>query len=190
MRPILSVRGRGIHDCCRLHGECDRLWLCSSGQRAETKVALVFGNGVYQNAPELPNPPHDAADVAAAFLRLGFSVRLVTDARYDTMRLALVDFNRKARDAEMAVVFFAGHGMEVAGENWLVPIDAELKSDSDTANEAISLRAIVLMASSASKLGLVVLDACRNNPFLVKMRRTIATRAIEPRLGPDRTYQQ
>ena len=182
MRPILSVRGRVFTIAAAFMANAIVFGFAAPAN-AQTKVALVFGNGVYQNAPELPNPPHDAADVAAAFLRLGFSVRLVTDARYDTMRLALVDFNRKARDAEMAVVFFAGHGKEVAGENWLVPIDAELKSDLGTEQEAISLRAIVLMASSASKLGLVVLDACRNNPFLVKMRRTIATRAISRGLG-------
>ena len=182
MRHILGVQGRVFMIAAAFLANAI-IFGFAAPANAQTKVALVFGNGAYQNAPELPNPPHDAADVAAAFLRLGFSVRLVTDARYDTMRLALVDFNRKARDAEMAVVFFAGHGMEVGGENWLVPIDAELKSDSDTEQEAISLRAIVLMASSASKLGLVVLDACRNNPFLVKMRRTIATRAISRGLG-------
>jgi len=151
---------------------------------AQAKVALLIGNGAYQNAPELPNPPNDAADVAAGLLRLGFSVRLVTDATYDTMRLALIEFNRKTRDAEMAVVFFAGHGMEVGGENWLVPIDAQLKSDSDTEQETISLRSIMQMVSSASKLGLVVLDACRNNPFLAKMKRTTATRAVSRGLAP------
>jgi uncharacterized caspase-like protein len=182
MGPILGMRGRVFMIAAAFMANAIVFGFAAPAN-AQTKVALVFGNGAYQNAPELPNPPHDAADVAAAFLRLGFSVRLVTDARYDTMRLALVEFNRKARDAEMAVVFFAGHGMEVGGENWLVPIDAELESDSDTEQEAISLRAIVLMASSASKLGLVVLDACRNNPFLAKMRRTIATRAISRGLG-------
>jgi outer membrane protein assembly factor BamD (BamD/ComL family) len=143
-----------------------------------TKFALVIGNGAYQNVPELPNPPHDAGDVAAAFRRLGFSVRLVTNATYDDMRRALLDFSQKARNSDMAVVYFAGHGMEVGGENWLIPIDAELKTDLDTEQEAISLRAIMLMVSTASKLGLVVLDACRNNPFLAKMKRTIATRGI------------
>ena len=144
---------------------------------AQTKVALVIGNGAYRNVPQLPNPPNDATDVAAAFLRLGFSVRLLTDATYDDIRKAFLEFTRKARDSEMAVVFFAGHGMETGGENWLVPIDAELKTDLDTEQEAISLRAIMLTVSAASKLGLVVLDACRNNPFLAKMKRTIATRS-------------
>lgn len=150
---------------------------------AETKVALVVGNGVYQNVPQLPNSPHDAADIAAAFLRLGFSVRLVIDANYDTLRRALIEFDSKARDTEMAMVFFAGHGMEVDGENWLIPIDAKLKSDTDIEQEAISLRAIMQIVSSASKLGLVVLDACRVNPFLAKMKRTTATRSVGRGLG-------
>lgn len=145
---------------------------------AQTKVALIIGNGAYRNVPAIPNPPNDAADVAAGFLRLGFSVRLVTDASYDTMRRALLEFTPKARDSEMAIIFFAGHGIEVGGENWLIPTDAELKADLDTEQEAISLRSVMLMVSSASRLGLVVLDACRNNPFLAKMRRSIATRAV------------
>ena len=91
-------------------------WLAPA--RAETKVALVIGNSTYLNVPELPNPVHDASDVAAAFRRLGFSVRLVTDASYDNMRRALLEFSQNARGADMAAVFFAGHGIEVAGENW------------------------------------------------------------------------
>ncbi len=145
---------------------------------AQNRVALIIGNGAYQNVPELPNPPHDAAAVAAAFKRLGFSVQLVTDARYEDMRRALLKFSEKAHTAEMAVVFFAGHGMEIDGENWLVPTDAELKSDLDVDQEAISLHAVMLMVSAASKLGLVILDACRNNPFLSRMKRTVATRGL------------
>jgi hypothetical protein len=77
----------------------------------------------------------------------------------------------------MAVVFFAGHGIEVGGENWLIPIDAELKSDLDAEHEAISLKSIMAVASTASKLGLVVLDSCRINPFAAKMRRLVHTRS-------------
>ena len=143
-----------------------------------SKVALVIGNGAYRNVAALPNPTKDSADVAAAFRRLGFSVRLVTDASYDDMRRAMLDFSHDARDSEMAVVFFAGHGMEINGDNWLIPVDAELRTDLDAEQEAISLRAVTLMVSAASKLGLVVLDACRNNPFAAKIKRTNATRAV------------
>jgi uncharacterized caspase-like protein len=95
------------------------------------------------------------------------------------MRRAPLEFNPKVRGAQVAVVYFAGHGIELEGENWLVPIDAELKTDLDTKQEAISLRAIVLMVSAASQLGLIVLDARRNNPFLAKLKRSIATRGVE-----------
>jgi uncharacterized caspase-like protein len=78
----------------------------------------------------------------------------------------------------MAVVFFAGNGIELGGENWLIPVDAELKTDLDTEQEAISLRSAMLMVSAASKLGVVVFDACRNNPFTNTIRRSIATRAV------------
>jgi uncharacterized caspase-like protein len=145
---------------------------------AQTKVALVIGNGAYQNVPALPNPPHDAADIAAAFERLGFSVQLIKDANYDAMRRALLQFSSKAREADMAIIYFAGHGMEMDGENWLVPVDAELKTDLDMNQEAISLSSIILKVTPATKLGLVILDACRNNPFSGKMKRTVATRAI------------
>ena len=151
---------------------------------AQSKVALVIGNGAYRNVPVLANPPHDAADVATAFLRLGYSVRLVNDATYDDMRRAIREFIPKTRDAEVAVVFFAGHGMEVNGENWLIPVDAELDTDLDTEQEAVSLRTIMQMVSTASKLGLVVLDACRNNPFLSKMKRTVTSRAVSRGLSP------
>jgi hypothetical protein len=146
---------------------------------AQTKVALVIGNSAYHSVPALPNPAHDAADVTASFERLGFSVREVTDATYDDMRRALLEFGRKANNAEMAVVFFAGHGMEIGGENWLVPIDAELKIDVNAEQEAIALRSVVLAVSSASKLGMVMLDACRNNPFLARMNRTVVTRSVD-----------
>jgi hypothetical protein len=150
----------------------------SASAATQTRVALIVGNGAYKGVPELPNPTNDATAVAGAFLRLGFSVRLVTDATYDDMRRALLEFSQKARDSEMAVVFFAGHGIEVGGENWLIPVDAELKTDLDTEQEAISLRSVMLMVSAASKLGVVMLDACRNNPFINKVKCSVATRSV------------
>jgi len=78
------------------------------------------------------------------------------------MRRALLEFGRNAREAEMAVVFFAGHGVEIGGENWLIPVDARLESDLEAEQEAVALRGVLNIVSRASKLGLVVLDACRN----------------------------
>jgi uncharacterized caspase-like protein len=152
-------------------------------QDGPTRVALVIGNGAYRNVPARVNPAHDAADVGSTFERLGFSVRRITDGTYDDMRRALLDFTQRARGAEMAVVYFAGHGIEVGGENWLIPVDAALKTDLDIEQEAFGLRSVMLMVSTASKLGLVVLDACRNNPFLAKMRQTVLSRSVERGLG-------
>jgi formylglycine-generating enzyme required for sulfatase activity len=146
---------------------------------AETRIALVIGNSNYRSVPVLQNPASDANDIGDALARLGFSVQRLQDANFDQMRRALLTFGPLARNAEMAVIFFAGHGMEVGGENWLIPTDAELKSDIDTENEAIGLKSLVLTVAGASKLGLVVLDACRNNPFSAKMQRTARARSVE-----------
>jgi hypothetical protein len=141
------------------------------------RVALVIGNSAYRNVPALPNPPNDAGDLAAALNRLGFAVTLITNASFDEMRRGLIALGRDAAGADMAAVYFAGHGMEISGENWLIPVDAELKRDTDAANEAISLRSVMLQVSNTTSLGLIILDACRNNPFAAKMQRSLALRA-------------
>ena len=94
------------------------------------------------------------------------------------MRKGLLEFARRARGSEIAIVFYAGHGMEVGGENYLIPIDAELKADVDVDHEAIALKTMTPLVENASRLGLVILDACRNNPFSAKMQRTVRTRAV------------
>ncbi|MCC8951391.1 caspase family protein [Bradyrhizobium sp. Arg62] len=140
-------------------------------------MALVIGNGAYKSVPALSNPPNDAGDIAAALQRLGFAVTLITNAGFDEMRRGLIAFGRNAAGADMAAVYFAGHGMEINGDNWLIPVDAELKRDTDAANEAISLQSVMLQVANTASLGLVILDACRNNPFAAKMSRSLATRA-------------
>jgi uncharacterized caspase-like protein len=146
---------------------------------AEKRVALVIGNAAYGNVPALPNPINDATDIAASFERLGFTVRRVVNGSFDDMRRALRDFAPLARQADMAAVYFAGHGMEIGGENWLIPVDAELKVDVAADQEAIALKSVQTIVGTASQLGLVILDACRNNPFLPRMQRSIPTRAVE-----------
>ncbi|MGY3440748.1 caspase family protein [Bradyrhizobium sp. USDA 4473] len=141
------------------------------------RVALVIGNGAYKSVPALSNPPTDAGDIAAALKRLGFAVTLITNGSFDEMRRGLIAFGHNAAGADMAAVYFAGHGMEINGDNWLIPVDAELKRDTDAANEAISLQSVMLQVSSTGSLGLVILDACRNNPFAAKMSRSLAMRA-------------
>jgi Caspase domain len=147
------------------------------------RIALVIGNSNYRNVPALPNPANDASDVAAAFGRLGFAVTLVQNGSFDDMRRSLLAFGQQAAGADMATVYFAGHGMEVNGENWLIPIDANLKRETDAETEAISLRSVMLQVSNTTSLGLVILDACRDNPFIARMQRTLASRGISGGLG-------
>jgi uncharacterized caspase-like protein len=154
--------------------------MCVSGQaNAQPRVALVIGNSNYRHVVALPNTGNDARDIVASLQRLGFTVDRVDDGTFDDMRRGLLEFSRKARGAEMALVFFAGHGIEVGGENWLIPVDAEFKTDLDAEQEAISLRSVMLTVSAASRLGLVMLDACRNNPFAARMQRSARRRAVE-----------
>ena len=148
---------------------------------AAERVALIFGNGDYTNAPSLPNPVNDAADVAAAFTRLGFSVQLIRNGSFDVMRRALLNFAQQAQSADIAVVYFAGHGMEIRDENWLIPVDAELRMDFSAGQEAISLGGVVPIAARARKLGLIILDACRDNPFSKQMQMSQPGRALASR---------
>ncbi|TYL92732.1 caspase family protein [Bradyrhizobium rifense] len=152
---------------------------------AESRVALVVGNGSYEKVPELPNPPRDATDIGRALERLNFKVSLIKNATAQEMRKAVIEFGRAAEGADMAVVFYAGHGMEVGGENWLIPIGAELRSDADIESEAISLRSVSAQVSKARQLGLIILDACRNNPFAAKMKRSLSTRGVSRGLAPS-----
>jgi hypothetical protein len=151
----------------------------SGHAHAQNRVALVVGNSAYAKVPSLPNPAHDAQDVSAALMRLGFTVTTATDADFDGMRRALLEFGRTARNADMAVFYFAGHGVEINGSNWLLPTDVELKSDVDASTEAIGLQAAMQAVATAKTLGLVILDACRNNPFQSVMRRSNAARSVQ-----------
>jgi hypothetical protein len=160
------------------------IWLLIQPASAQNRIALVIGNGSYEKVPELPNPTRDSADIGRALERLNFKVMQTKNANAHEMRKAIVDFGRAAEGAEMAVVFYAGHGMEVGGENWLIPVNAELRSDADIESEAVSLRSISIQVSKARQLGLVILDACRNNPFAAKMKRSLSTRAVARGLAP------
>ena len=107
--------------------------------RAEERVALVIGNGDYVHSKSLPNPPNDAGDVAASLKRLGFSVTTVLNATYTDLGAAIRAFNIQAQGADIGLIYYAGHGMELGGENWLIPVDADLKTDLDLANAVISV---------------------------------------------------
>jgi hypothetical protein len=154
------------------------VWCAAADANAQTRVALVVGNSTYTKVPRLANPVRDAEDVAGALRRLGFTVNHVQDVNFDTFRRALLDFNRAAPTAEIALIYFAGHGIEIEGENWLLPTDVELRSAADASTEAISLRSAMQAVATARTLGLVILDACRNNPFQSTMQPAVATRRV------------
>ncbi len=146
---------------------------------AEKRVALVLSNQAYQNVAPLPNPVNDGGLIAAMLKDAGFDV---VDFRRDLpaveTRRALRDFADRTRDAEIAVVYYAGHGIEVDGANYLIPVDARLERDTDVYDEAFSLDRVLIAIEPAKKLRLVILDACRDNPFAKTMKRTVASRAI------------
>lgn len=138
---------------------------------AAKRVALVIGNSTYQHTTFLPNPQSDAEAISNTFKRIGFDkVTLKIDQDIDSMRSALREFEVEADGAETAVVFFAGHGMEMGGENYLIPVDAKLQKDRHLTFEAIKLSSVLRSVEGAKSLRLVILDACRNNPFAASMR--------------------
>ena len=146
---------------------------------AANRVALVIGNSAYKNAALLANPANDAAIVEETLKKAGFDVvQTRTDLQATEMRRALRDFADTARDSDVAVVYYAGHGIELEGTNYLIPTDATLERDTDVYDEAFSLERVLLAIEPARQLRLVILDACRNNPFADKMKRTVGSRAV------------
>ena len=161
------------------------LWFClASSAVAETRVALVIGNSGYGGVAALSNPKGDAALIAQTLGSEGFEVTLVQDATRAAMLNGLRSFSDEADRADWAVVYYAGHGIEVGGINYLLPTDAELREDRDVQDEAISLNRVLDAVANARKLRLVILDACRTNPFAVTMKRSISARAVDRGLAP------
>jgi uncharacterized caspase-like protein len=169
----------GSQKLCRWALAAAAFLLASGPAFAEKRVALVLGNSNYQNVAPLPNPVNDSSKIAATLKDAGFDV---VDSRRDLAaaetRRALRDFADRARDADIAVVYYAGHGIEVDGGNYLIPVDARLERDTDIYDEGLSLDRILIAIEPAKKLRLVILDACRDNPFARTMKRTVASRAI------------
>jgi Tfp pilus assembly protein PilF len=149
------------------------------------RIALVIGNSTYSAVPALSNPPRDTELLAAVLRRTGFeTVKLLSNLGRERFVEALQAFAREAEQADWAVIYFAGHGIEIDGINYLVPVDARLETDRDVQFQAISLDQVLAAVEGARKLHLVMLDACRNNPFISRMRPTTATRAVSRGLAP------
>lgn len=143
------------------------------------RVALVIGNSAYQRVLPLSNPASDAAAIAGLLREAKFdSVDLRQDLAGSDLRRAVSEFFDQTSNADVAVIYYAGHGIEVDGVNFLIPVDAALARDRDVYDEAISLDRVLQAVDSAKKLRLIILDACRDNPFTKTMKRALSSRAI------------
>jgi uncharacterized caspase-like protein len=146
---------------------------------ADKRVALVVGMSNYQRVPPLANPARDADAMAALFRKAGFDViDSERDLGVTDLRRVVRDFAQTATNADVAVVYYAGHGIEVDGTNYLIPADARLLSDFDIEDETVSLDRVLKALESAKRLRLVILDACRDNPFAKTMKRSVASRSV------------
>ena len=154
------------------------LLLSAAPAWAQQRVALVIGNGSYAHAPALANPLNDAADIGGALERLGFKVTRIVNADRAELWDGLQKFSLAASASEMAAVFYAGHGIEVDRRNFLVPVDARLLSDADVEFETVPLDLLMRAVERTRGLRLIILDACRDNPFAAAMQRAGATRSI------------
>lgn len=141
-------------------------------------VALVIGNSKYRSVAELPNPQNDSTAVSRALTEQGFDVVTGNNLERGEMLSALREFRDKADSAEIALVYYAGHGIEIAGTNYLMPVDATLVDERDAGLEMIDVDLVLRQISGSRTLKMVVLDACRNNPFVTKMKRENAGRNV------------
>jgi Caspase domain/VHL beta domain len=139
---------------------------------AEKRVALVVGNGAYVHAPHLPNPPHDAEDVAAALKRTGFETILGIDLDKARMDDAAINFARAARNADVALFYYSGHALQYAGVNYLMPVDASLTDEADL-RRATRVDDVLDDLRQARNLRILVLDSCRDNPLADELKRSI-----------------
>jgi uncharacterized caspase-like protein len=151
---------------------------------ADKRVAFVVGNGAYKNVAPLPNPAVDAKSMAKLLRNVGFDVVEGSNLTRDKMTEKLLDFGKKAEGADVALFFYAGHGIAVNGTNYLLPVDADLKSEMDVKlGAAINVDLTLEQTMSDAKVKLVFLDACRDNPFAAKIRSAKATRSVSVESG-------
>ena len=156
----------------------------ANAAKADRRVAFVVGNGAYKNVAQLPNPPVDAKAMAAVLRNVGFEVVEGTNLTRDKMTERLLEFGKKAQGADVAVFFYAGHGIAIAGSNYLLPVDADIKSEMDVKlGAAINIDLTLDQTMSDAKVKLVFLDACRDNPFAAKIKSNSATRSVSVQTG-------
>lgn len=158
--------------------------LSVSAAKADRRVAFVVGNGAYKNVAQLPNPPIDAKAMASTLRNVGFEVIEGSNLTRDQMTEKLLDFGRKAQGSDVAVFYYAGHGIAVGGSNYLLPVDADIKSEMDVKlGAAINIDLTLDQTMGDAKVKLVFLDACRDNPFAAKIKSNSATRSVNVQSG-------
>ena len=139
--------------------------VCAGAALAETRVALVIGNGGYKTAPSLANPPSDAEDVAKALKALGFQVTLAVDADQAKMQSLIADLAKASQAADVTLFYYGGHGLQVNSRNYLLPVDAQLRSVDDIEKHTVHLDDVLDGQAKSRGIHLVFLDACRTNPI-------------------------
>ena len=142
---------------------------CSVAARAEKRVALVIGNATYQYTAGLANPTNDADDMALALKKVGFEVMAVKNADKRSLEVAMGAFGRRAQDADAALVYYAGHGIQYQGLNYLMPVDARLEDEYSINYELTRIDDIMFALSKARGVRILILDACRNNPLAERL---------------------
>ena len=157
------------------------LLVSANAALADKRVAFVVGNGAYKNVAPLPNPAVDAKSMAKLLRNVGFDVVEGSNLTRDKMTERLLEFGKKAEGADVALFFYAGHGIAVNGTNYLLPVDADLKSEMDVKlGAAINVDLTLEQTMGDAKVKLVFLDACRDNPFAAKIRSAKVTRKASP----------
>jgi hypothetical protein len=145
---------------------------------AEKRVALVIGNSEYQEVPRLPNPKNDAGDMRSKLSALSFQIFGGNDLNRASMISTLTSFGRAAESADVALVFYAGHGLQVNGQNYLVPVDANVEFEAELEISLVPLSLVMQQLARGSRINIVLLDACRDNPFAKSLSRSMGTRAV------------
>ena len=154
--------------------------------RAETRVALVVGNSDYEFAPKLANPANDATDIGERLKALGFEVIGGTNLDRNALVEALIKFGRAAETADVALFFYAGHGLQVNGQNYLVPTDGQVEYEAEVDISLVSLSGVLQQLERGSKTNIVFLDACRDNPFADKLAKSSNRSAVSLAKGLGR----
>jgi hypothetical protein len=152
--------------------------------KADKRVAFVVGNGAYKNVAPLPNPATDAKSMAKVLRNVGFDVVEGTNLTRDKMTERLLEFGKKAEGADVALFFYAGHGIALNGTNYLLPVDADIKSEMDVKlGNAVNVDVTLEQTMADAKVKLVFLDACRDNPFASKIKSNSPTRSLSVQQG-------